>query len=52
MLRVAVVGGGAGGMATASRVKRLMGSKAEVVVFEEIDGLVLRCADYHTISAV
>jgi len=35
VLRVAVVVGGAGGMATASRVKRLMGSKAEVVVFEE-----------------
>ncbi len=33
-MRVAVVGGGAAGMATASRVKRLLRDKAEVVVFE------------------
>ena len=33
-LRVAVVGGGPGGMAAASRVKRLLGDRAEVVVFE------------------
>ncbi len=34
-IHVAVVGGGAGGMAAASRVKRLLGDKAEVVVFEK-----------------
>jgi NADPH-dependent 2,4-dienoyl-CoA reductase/sulfur reductase-like enzyme len=33
-IRVAVVGGGAAGMAAASRVKRLLGDRAEVVVFE------------------
>ena len=33
-IRVAIVGGGAAGMAAASRVKRLLGDKAEVVVFE------------------
>ncbi|ABM80655.1 FAD-dependent oxidoreductase [Hyperthermus butylicus] len=35
MLRVAVIGGGAAGMATASRVKRLLRDRAEVVVFEK-----------------
>ncbi len=34
-LRVAVVGGGPAGMAAASRVKRLLGDRAEVVVFEK-----------------
>lgn len=34
VLRVAVVGGGAAGMSAASRVKRLLGDKAEVIVFE------------------
>jgi len=33
-VRVAVVGGGAAGMSAASRVKRLLGDRAEVVVFE------------------
>jgi NADPH-dependent 2,4-dienoyl-CoA reductase/sulfur reductase-like enzyme len=33
-IRVAVVGGGAAGMSAASRVKRLLGDRAEVVVFE------------------
>ena len=34
-VRVAVVGGGAAGMSAASRVKRLMRDRAEVVVFEK-----------------
>ena len=34
-VRVAVVGGGAAGMSAASRVKRLLGDRAEVVVFEK-----------------
>ncbi|MET1127787.1 MAG: FAD-dependent oxidoreductase, partial [Thermoproteota archaeon] len=34
-IRVAIVGGGAAGMATASRVKRLLGDRAEVLVFEK-----------------
>ena len=34
-VRVAVVGGGPAGMAAASRVKRLLGDRAEVVVFEK-----------------
>ncbi len=34
-IRVAVVGGGAAGMSAASRVKRLLGDRAEVVVFEK-----------------
>ncbi|BES81945.1 FAD-dependent oxidoreductase [Pyrodictium abyssi] len=35
VVRVAVIGGGAAGMAAASRVKRLLGDKAEVTVFEK-----------------
>ncbi len=35
VVRVAVIGGGAAGMAAASRVKRLLREKAEVVVFEK-----------------
>ncbi len=34
-IRVAVIGGGAAGMSAASRVKRLLRDKAEVVVFEK-----------------
>ena len=34
VVRVAVVGGGAAGMAAASRAKRLLGDRGEVVVFE------------------
>ena len=34
-LRVAVIGAGAAGMSAASRVKRLLGKNAEVVVFEK-----------------
>jgi len=35
VVRVAVIGGGAAGMAAASRAKRLLGDKAEVTVFEK-----------------
>ncbi|MET1102259.1 MAG: FAD-dependent oxidoreductase [Pyrodictiaceae archaeon] len=35
VLRVAVVGAGAAGMSAASRVKRLLGDRAEVVVFDK-----------------
>jgi NADPH-dependent 2,4-dienoyl-CoA reductase/sulfur reductase-like enzyme len=34
VLRVAIIGGGAAGMAAASRVKRLLGDRADVTVFE------------------
>ncbi len=34
-VRVAVIGAGAAGMSAASRVKRLLGNRAEVVVFEK-----------------
>ena len=50
-MRVVIVGGVAGGMSAATRLRRL-DETAEIIILEKGPMFPLRIVDYHTISAV